>query len=73
MTNPHSHVRLLTLLRRAWNDYLGKAGRNFTEESTKNFLASAHDALATLADELRAQLRLGVAREIRVFQEEEHW
>lgn len=73
MPTPRPHARVLARLRRVWEEYLTETGSRLTEHSAEDFLAAAHDALASLADELRAQLRLGVATEVRVFQEEGHW
>lgn len=72
MSTARIHARMLALVRRAWED-LTETGGKLTEQSAEDFLVSAHDALATLADELQAQLRLGVATEVRVFWEKKQW
>ena len=56
---------LVNAIRRAWQDHLDATDGKLTEDNAEDFLVSAQDALRTLADELRAQLRLGVA-EVRL-------
>lgn len=73
MATPHTHARVLTVLRRTWNQYLVDNEGKLTQQSAEDFLASAQDALRTLADEIHTKLRLGVATEVRVFWEEDTW
>ena len=65
MLSPLAHIR------RAGQDHLDAADGKLAEDNAEDFLVSAHDALTTLADELGAQLRLGVAEEINVYWDEE--
>lgn len=71
MSTPHTHARVLAVLRRTWNEYLTNNGCKLTQESAEDFLGSVHDALRTFADEIQTKLRLGVATEVRVFWEED--
>lgn len=75
MPTPNSHARTLAAIRRAWQDHLTATGGKFTWETAEEFLASVQDAARTLADELQAQLRLGVAEAVNVYWDEhrEKW
>ena len=61
MPTPRTNARTLTHIRRAWQDHLAATDGQLTEDNAEDFLLSVQDAFKTLADELRAQLRLGMA------------
>ena len=73
MTSPHIHAQTLAHIRRAWQDHLDATDGKLTEDNAEDFLVAAHDALTMLADELRAQLRLGVAEEVRIYWDGDGW
>lgn len=73
MPDPRTHARTLAHIRQAWQDHLDATDGKLTEGNAEDFLMAAQDALRTLADELRAQLRLGVAEAVHVYWDDDGW